>query len=240
MANSLFWGIDRFFRDTPSGSRRLGVLPHRQRTGFPARSRTLVSVFRRRSQAAAEAPQETLDQAEQPRTKVGGKGRPTPKRREAERRRRQRLKAPKNQREAIRLARERARAERARMREALLKGDEKHLPPRDAGPVRRFVRDYVDSRRSAGELFLPGAIAVFALSLVPNLWARTISYWLYIALMLLVVVDSLIIGFGLRRQLRRRFPDENRRGAIPYGLVRSLQIRKLRLPPPRVKPGEVV
>ncbi|KWX01703.1 Uncharacterized protein LI90_2735 [Carbonactinospora thermoautotrophica] len=213
---------------------------YRQRTKFPTRSRTLGNVFRRRSQVAAEAPQQTLDQTEQPRTKVNGKGRPTPKRREAERKRRQRIKAPKNRREAVRLARERARAERARMRQALLKGDERHLPPRDAGPVRKFVRDYIDSRRSAGELFLPGAIAVFALSLVPNLWARMISYWLYIALMLLVVTDSLIIGFGLRRQLRKRFPDEPHRGAIPYGLVRSLQIRKLRLPPPRVKPGDAI
>ena len=29
-------------------------------------------------------------------------------------------------------------------------GDESGLPARDAGPVKRFVRDYVDGRRAAG------------------------------------------------------------------------------------------
>ena len=34
----------------------------------------------------------------------------------------------------------------AKQREALANGDERYLPARDKGPVRRFVRDYVDSR----------------------------------------------------------------------------------------------
>ena len=34
-------------------------------------------------------------------------------------------------------------------------GDERYLPPRDKGPVKRFIRDFVDSRFSFIELMIP-------------------------------------------------------------------------------------
>lgn len=42
----------------------------------------------------------------------------------------------------------------ARQREAMASGDERYLPVRDKGPVRRFARDYVDSRWCVAEFFL--------------------------------------------------------------------------------------
>ena len=38
--------------------------------------------------------------------------------------------------------------------------------------------------------------------------------------------------------LAERFPDQNQKGAVAYGLMRSLQMRRLRLPKPQVKRGE--
>jgi hypothetical protein len=63
--------------------------------------------------------------------KEGGKGRATPKRREAERGRRRAITAPRDRKEAYRQSRERSRAERSKQMEALKAGDERHLPPRD-------------------------------------------------------------------------------------------------------------
>ena len=39
-------------------------------------------------------------------------------------------------------------------------GDEAYLLPRDQGPVRRYVRDVVDSRRNVLGLFMPSALGL--------------------------------------------------------------------------------
>jgi hypothetical protein len=164
-----------------------------------------------------------------------GKGRPTPKRREAQAGRRKRAVAPRDRKEAVRQQRQQAREARMRAREAMLSGDERHLPARDRGPVRRFSRDYVDARRSAGELFLPGLLIVLMLSLVPALRASASTAQLLI--FALLIVDSVVLGVRLRGQLKRRFPDESRSGTTVYAILRSMQIRRWRMPKPRVKPG---
>ena len=46
-------------------------------------------------------------------------------------------------------------------RRARARGDDYYLPARDRGPVRKLVRDVVDSRRNVGSFFL--AIAAVAL-----------------------------------------------------------------------------
>jgi hypothetical protein len=41
----------------------------------------------------------------------------------------------------------------------------------------------------------------------------------------------------VRRELRRRFPDQSTKGATGYAILRSIQLRWLRLPKPKVKLG---
>ena len=94
----------------------------------------------------------------------GAKNRPTPKRRDQEAARKRPL-VQNNPRELKRMDRAKRREESAKMRQAMVTGDEKHLPPRDKGPVRRFVRDSVDARFNLGEWLLPLMLAVLALSL---------------------------------------------------------------------------
>lgn len=166
-----------------------------------------------------------------------GKGRPTPKRREAERQRRKRVRSPRDRKEAHRQARARAKEERSRMRRGLSSGDERNLPPRDAGPVKAFARDFVDSRRRAGELFLPGAILVFGLNFYPDPRVKSVGLLLWLLLILFVVFDSFRTVVGAKREVARRFPKESTRGVGMYVVMRGMQIRRLRLPPPRVKPG---
>jgi hypothetical protein len=192
-------------------------------------------VFRRDKAAAAKtgASQPPVD------VKPGGKGRPTPKRSEAQQQRRTSTRPPKSRKEAIQRAREKAREDRVRSRQALAGGDDRYLPPRDAGPLRRFVRDYVDSRRCAAELFLPIALVLFVTQFLAqkNLKVQSLVTLVFLTVMLLMIVDSVILLRGMKQALRARFPEENLRGLAPYALIRSSQIRRLRMPRPKVKPG---
>lgn len=190
-------------------------------------------MFGRSRQSTAEA-----DDTAQVTPTALGKGRPTPKRREAEKGRRRSISAPpKDRKEAARAARNRAREERSRSMQALRTGDERHLGPRDRGPVRRYVRDLVDSRRSVAEFFLPLALLILVLTFTSSPQLELIGSSLWLTLVVLIIVDSIVLAARLKRGLRRSHPEENHRGALPYALMRSMQIRRFRLPPPRLKPS---
>jgi hypothetical protein len=183
-----------------------------------------LSLFRRRKSAAAPSTP----------VKEGGKGRATPTRAQAEAAARARAKAaPKSRKEAARLARQNRGSAGAKAREALRTGDERYLPKRDKGPVRHFVRDFVDSRLCMAELLLP----MLLLILVSSSFAPKVSNGLWSATILVVALDTMLVVFRLRRELGRRFPEQSTKGAVGYGLVRSLQLRWLRLPKTQVKLG---
>jgi hypothetical protein len=170
--------------------------------------------------------------------KAAGKGRPTPKRREAEKRRRQPVTAPTSRRQAAKQLRARQRDDRVRMRQALASGDTRNLPARDAGPVKAFVRDFVDTRRGAATLFMPLAIVTFLLGLLPSPLAKSLGFLLLLVMIVLVIVDLALMSRQLRKALAARFPNENTSGTTWYAATRALQIRRLRLPPARLKRGE--
>ncbi|MFI5528143.1 DUF3043 domain-containing protein [Kitasatospora sp. NPDC051853] len=195
-------------------------------------------MFRRRSEEASSATALAEQDDTQPRDPQAPKGRPTPKRSEAEANRRTRVTVPKDRKEAARQSRDRMRAEREKQRTALLEGDERYLPARDKGPVRKYVRDYIDARWSLAEFFLPYAVVVLVLSVVPNNLLKFASTLLFMVFFVLVIADFLRLGFGLRKALATEFPGTNTRGSVPYGLMRTLQMRRLRLPKPKVKRGE--
>ncbi|MDK0519070.1 DUF3043 domain-containing protein [Streptomyces sp. ML-6] len=197
-------------------------------------------MFRSRSkEEKAPTDKVTADLSKQPRDPQAPKGRPTPKRSEAQsQRRRASSGAPLDRKEAARRQREARRADLARQREALASGDERYLPIRDKGPVRRFVRDYVDSRFCVAEFFLPLAVIILILSVIQIRNIQNISLLLWLFVIVLIVVDSIGLSIRLRKQLKERFPDTPKRGAVAYGLMRTLQMRRLRLPKPQVKRGE--
>lgn len=174
---------------------------------------------------------------QQPRDPQAPKGRPTPKRSEAQNNRRRAVVAPTDRKAAAKQAREARRIQLSKQREALAGGDERYLPERDRGPVRKFARDYVDSRFKVAEFFLPLAVVILVLSIVPNVALKNLSLLLWLVVIVLIVIDSVFTGFLLKRELRTRFPDRNTRGAVAYALMRTLQMRRLRLPKPQVKRG---
>jgi Protein of unknown function (DUF3043) len=201
-----------------------------------------VIVFRRRTteSAATQAATPESTVAEPEGAKPDGKGRPTPKRREAELARKARVSAPKDRREAVRQQRAKARAERAKVQQAMVTGDERYLPARDKGAVRRFCRDFVDSRRTPAEYLLPYFLVIFIVMTIPIPQVQLIATYLWLVAIVIVPIDLILLARRLKRQLRERFPDESHRGAVAYGIMRATQIRRLRLPKPQVKPGAAV
>ncbi|MGV9313439.1 DUF3043 domain-containing protein [Streptomyces sp. NPDC003691] len=194
-----------------------------------------------RSRAKTEkAPTEQLTAADSQQTRdpQAPKGRPTPKRSEAQSQRRRAATQPRDRKAAMKQARETRRVELARQREALANGDERYLPARDKGPVRRFVRDFVDSRFCIAEFFLPMAVIILILSMVRVGQLQTIALLLWLGVIVMIIIDSVGLSIRMKKQLNERFPDEPKRGAVAYGLMRTLQMRRLRLPKPQVKRGE--
>lgn len=177
--------------------------------------------------------------------RLPGKGRPTPKRREAQRQRRTPVTAPKNRKEAARAAKAKTRAARSLYRTALRTGDERHLPPRDAGPVKRYVRDIVDARRNAGNYVLFAALGVVLLSTiagaVPALRGlQLVVVVAYPAMFFYIIADSYLLVRQVKRKVAAAFPGEPTKGLGGYAVLRTFQMRRLRLPPPKVKLGEKV
>jgi Flp pilus assembly protein TadB len=198
-------------------------------------------VFRRRSTTersdeldATTSPTETVNGS-----RAAGKGKPTPTRKEAEQARKERVRPALTRRESVRRQREHVRSERGRARKAMMAGDERYLPPRDKGPERRFVRDYVDSRRTLAEFFLPTILIVLVLSLIRSPQIQLLSTLLWLGTLVLVMIDLAVIAVRVKRQVRQRFPDDQRRHVF-YAIARATQMRRLRLPKPTVKPGTPV
>lgn len=188
--------------------------------------------------------------------KSPGKGRPTPKRRDAEGRRRGPAPPPpRTQREAMRRNRanrpskedrratkDERRAAAALRRERMAAGDEKFLLPRDRGPVRAYVRDLVDSRPHLMGLFMPLAIVVLVAALLQNaLVAQYLSLFSLVAL-ISMIFEGILLGVSVTRQARTRFPDETIGGLRTgwYTFTRASQLRRLRIPKPRVARGATV
>jgi hypothetical protein len=173
-----------------------------------------------------------------PSMKSDGKGRPTPTRKEAEAAARARAKVPRTRKEMM-AAQRSARSESSQqVRAGMKSGDERYLLARDKGPVRRFIRDFVDSRFSFIELMIPLLIATMVLGYSGNPTLAAIGNSVLFGTILLIIVDMFVLRWRLRRQLAARFPDEPVKGTTYYAITRALQMRFMRLPKTQVKIGQ--
>ncbi len=170
--------------------------------------------------------------------KVNGKGRPTPSRREAEAAAKARAKVPRTRKETLQAQRAARSESSQKVRSAMKAGDERYFMPRDQGPVRRFCRDFVDSRFSFIELMIPLLIVTMVLGYSGNSRLAGIGNTILVGTMLLVVVDMLVMRRRLRKEITRRFPEQDQKGITYYVIMRSLQMKFMRLPKARVKIGQ--
>lgn len=178
----------------------------------------------------------------------GKKGRPTPTRKEAEARNARPL-VPADRKEAKRQARAKRDAQFQREQHALETGDERYLPLRDKGKVRRYVRDWVDARWSFSEFLLPLMILFLVAMMAASLFdpsQSTLSAYATISVTLALyslfgisIVEGIIVWQRLKRRIRERFPNEEIiKGTWYYCYSRMIMARRWRSPKPQVKRGE--
>ncbi len=204
-------------------------------------------MFRRRSAGAtdntaqdspgAQSPDGPADS--KPRSPAeAAKGRPTPKRSEAEARRRQPItgsRAP----TAPRTPEDKAKAKTARATkyEAMKRGEAWALNPRDRGPARALARDFVDSKRRASEYYMYILVLLLVAVFLRSKALQEFISPLVLVLIAVIALDALLIRRSLRRLVAERLPGESTRGLTTYSVMRALQIRRFRMPAPRVGPG---
>jgi hypothetical protein len=206
-------------------------------------------VFRRRSAGATDSTAQDSPgaqspdgpaEAKQPRsTAEAAKGRPTPKRSEAERNRRQPItgsRAPATPRTPEDKAK--ARSERGRKYEAMKKGESWALNPRDRGPAKALARDYIDSKRRISEYYMYILVLLLAAVFLRNKTEQQYISPLVLVLVVIIVIDAQVIRRSLRKLVGERLPGESTRGLTMYAVMRALQIRRFRMPAPRVRPGD--
>ena len=189
-----------------------------------------------RAPSQAEAPVEPV--------KTVGKGRATPKRKDAQARRLHPI-VPVDRKAARREARAKRDEAWERQRRAMITGDERYLPARDKGPIRRYIRNYIDARYSIGELFMPSAILLLLITVgfsairgsqAPNLLAFYIMVGIYL-LFFAAIFDALVCWWLVRRRLYAKFGEERVRGEgmiIWYVFARCMNLRRWRQPAPQV------
>jgi hypothetical protein len=186
-------------------------------------------LFRRKSESAV------VDETPQ---KEGGKGRPTPSRKEAEAARMARVRTPRTRKQQAAASRSARFESSQKLREAMKTGDERYLPARDKGPLRRFTRDYVDTRFTLAELLLPLLVITMVLGYTGNTSLAVFANGFMLLILLATALNLVWLRFSLRRQLRKRFPEASYRGLTYYAIVRAIQLRFLRMPKPQVRIGQ--
>jgi hypothetical protein len=204
-------------------------------------------VFRRSTAGAADGKAQDSEAAQSEEAPAksrpaaqAGKGRPTPKRREAERGRYQSITGGRGGARGAPADKNAARTERTRRYDAMKRGEDWALGPRDRGPVRKLARDYVDSHRRPSEYSMYVLIVLLIALVSRNKILSTYVSPLVLVIFAVVIIDAYFIRRALRRLVAERLPGESLRGITVYAAARALQIRRLRMPTPRVKPGEKI
>jgi Protein of unknown function (DUF3043) len=213
-------------------------------------------VFRRNSAGATDGKAQDSQAAQRPEAPAKdkpsaqtGKGRPTPKRSEAERTRYQTITGSRTsgrgpstgadpKRKATPDEKNRARADRAKRMEAMRHGEEWALGPRDRGPIRKLARDYVDSHRRPSEYYMYVLLILLVALLSRNTTLNTYVTPFVIVLIVVVAADAFLIRRALHKLAAQRYPNESTRGMTTYAVMRALQIRRFRMPQTRLKPGD--
>ena len=208
-------------------------------------------VFRRRSAGATDGTAQDSPGAQspdgpadtKPRSPAeAAKGRPTPKRSVAEAKRRQPIAGSSRAPAAPRTKEEKAKARtnRTNRYEAMRRGEAWALNPRDRGPARALARDFVDSKRRVSEYYMYILVVLLAAVFVRSKAAQEFISPLVLVLVVIIIIDASLIRRGLGRLLAERLPNESMKGLTAYAVMRALQIRRFRVPVPRVRPGDKI
>jgi predicted lysophospholipase L1 biosynthesis ABC-type transport system permease subunit len=122
---------------------------------------------------------------------------------------------------------------------AMRRGEDWALGPRDRGPAKRLVRNYVDAHRRPMEYYMY-ALILLVIALFAGRSKSALGSYLQVFLLAVIVVIA-VDGYLLRRSVLKvvheRLPGEATRGLAFYAIMRGLQLRRFRSPAPQVRPG---
>jgi Protein of unknown function (DUF3043) len=208
-------------------------------------------VFRRRSAGATDGTSQDSPGAQspdgpddtKPRSPAeAAKGRPTPKRSVAEAKRRQPIAGSSRAPAAPRTKEDKAKARsnRTTRYEAMRRGEAWALNPRDRGPGRALTRDFVDSKRRVSEYYMYILVVLLAAVFLRSTAAQAIISPLVLVLIVVILIDASLIRRSLHKLMAERLPNESTKGLTAYAVMRALQIRRFRVPVPRVHPGDKI
>ena len=162
------------------------------------------------------------------------KGRPTPDRKSQQQARKRPLVGDRSK-EARAAQRQKMREDRAKARDGMMAGDEKYLGMRDRGPQRRYVRDLVDARFTAGELVLPSLFIVVLATFIDSYFVQLVTLFAMWGLFGIVAIDAWFVSRAVKKRCAKKFGADKLEGGLGwYGAMRSIQMRALRIPKPQV------
>jgi hypothetical protein len=67
---------------------------------------------------------------------------------------------------------------------------------------------------------------------------KAFLYPVVLVMVAIIVTEGILIARGVRKLAAVRYPGQSTRGITMYAIMRTLQLRRFRLPAPRVKPGD--
>ena len=180
-----------------------------------------------------------------------GKGKPTPKRSTAEANRyrtitgattsgRGRTTGADPRRKLTPEEKAKTRQDRSKQMQAMRRGEDWALGPRDRGPAKRLARDYVDAHRRPMEYYMYALIILIIALFAGKSNSALGSYMQYFLLVIVVIIaaDGLLLRRSVMKVVHERLPNESTRGLAFYAIMRGLQLRRFRTPAPRLKPGD--
>lgn len=169
-----------------------------------------------------------------------GKGRPTPKRREAERENLHPL-VPKDRKARRKQEKAKLRAQQNIEYRAMRSGDLSRMPRGERLPYRIYIRDYVDARWNVAEFTVPVAFAIMIVAMIISVYYTRLGNVLLLLMYVYMAaagVDMWLMWRRLKARLLAKFGEravaKGKRSAS-YACMRSLQIRRMRLPKPRYR-----
>ena len=172
---------------------------------------------------------------------VRGKGRPTPKRKQAEARNLRPL-VPKDRKASRKAAKARIRAREDAQYEAMRTGDIDHMPKSERLPWRIYIRNYVDARFNLLEWIFPAIILMFVATLLgmfvgPQHYATftmVVTVLLY-GYLIIALIDTWLMWRKLKRLLIDKFGERSvAKGSrsASYAWQRAMMVRRWRVPKP--------
>jgi hypothetical protein len=83
-------------------------------------------------------------------------------------------------------------------------------------------------------------VLLVVLLVVPGKETKLIADAVVVVLLLVVIGEGWLVGRKVRQLAAERFPNESTRGVVMYAAMRGIQLRRMRIPKPRVDRGDKV